>query len=64
VLGRADAVWLTEVYAAGEAPIAGADGAALARACGCRRQGRPQFVDDVRRVCRRRSWPQHATAMW
>jgi UDP-N-acetylmuramate--alanine ligase len=30
VLGRADAVWLTEVYAAGEAPIAGADAAALA----------------------------------
>ncbi|MFO1327140.1 MAG: UDP-N-acetylmuramate--L-alanine ligase [Rubrivivax sp.] len=29
VLGQADAVWLTEVYPAGEAPIAGADGAAL-----------------------------------
>jgi len=30
VLKRADAVLLTEVYAAGEAPIAGADGASLA----------------------------------
>ena len=39
VLARADAVLLTEVYAAGEAPIAGADGAALAQAlrnAGCR----------------------------
>jgi UDP-N-acetylmuramate--alanine ligase len=32
VLGRFDAVLLTEVYAAGEAPIAGADGQALAQA--------------------------------
>jgi UDP-N-acetylmuramate--alanine ligase len=32
VLGRADAVWLSEVYPAGEAPIAGADGASLAAA--------------------------------
>ncbi len=32
VLRRFDAVLLTEVYAAGEAPIAGADGAALAQA--------------------------------
>ena len=32
VLAGADVVWLTEVYAAGEAPIAGADGAALAQA--------------------------------
>jgi len=32
VMGRADAVWLTEVYPAGEEPIAGADGAALAQA--------------------------------
>ena len=32
VLGTADAALLTEVYAAGEAPIAGADGAALAAA--------------------------------
>ncbi|PZP35845.1 MAG: UDP-N-acetylmuramate--L-alanine ligase [Roseateles depolymerans] len=32
VLGQADAVLLTEVYSAGEAPIAGADGRALAAA--------------------------------
>jgi UDP-N-acetylmuramate--alanine ligase len=32
VLAQADALWLTEVYAAGEAPIAGADGAALVQA--------------------------------
>jgi UDP-N-acetylmuramate--alanine ligase len=32
VVARFDAVLLTEVYAAGEAPIAGADGAALVRA--------------------------------
>ncbi len=47
VLGRADAVWLTEVYAAGEAPIAGADGRTLADAT--RRAGRvdPQFIADL-----------------
>jgi len=32
VLRQADALWLTEVYAAGEAPLAGADGASLAAA--------------------------------
>ncbi len=32
VLSQADAVWLTEVYAAGETPIDGATGAALAQA--------------------------------
>jgi UDP-N-acetylmuramate--alanine ligase len=32
VIGRADAVLLTEVYAAGEAPIVAADGRSLARA--------------------------------
>jgi UDP-N-acetylmuramate--alanine ligase len=32
VLRQADAVWLAEVYAAGESPIVGADGRALARA--------------------------------
>jgi UDP-N-acetylmuramate--alanine ligase len=39
VLATADVVFLTEVYAAGEAPIAGADGPALAQAlrdAGCR----------------------------
>jgi UDP-N-acetylmuramate--alanine ligase len=42
VIGQADATLLTEVYAAGEAPIAGADGAALAQASGA------QLVADVR----------------
>ncbi len=47
VMGAADAVLLTEVYAAGETPIAGADGAALAQAL--RGAGRvdPVFVGDV-----------------
>ncbi len=48
VLGRADAVWLTEVYAAGEAPIAGADGSALAAATAAAGHVQPQFVADVR----------------
>ena len=47
VIGSADAVLLTEVYAAGEAPLAAADGRALAR--GLRLAGRvePLFVADV-----------------
>jgi UDP-N-acetylmuramate--alanine ligase len=47
VLGSADVVLLTEVYAAGEAPIVAADGRALARAL--RVQGRiePIFVEQV-----------------
>jgi UDP-N-acetylmuramate--alanine ligase len=47
VLSTADALVLTEVYSAGEAPIVAADGKALARAI--RVQGRiePIFVDKV-----------------
>ncbi len=47
VLGTADMVLLTEVYAAGEAPVVAADGRALARAL--RLDGRvdPIFVDDI-----------------
>ncbi|MBH9552362.1 UDP-N-acetylmuramate--L-alanine ligase [Inhella gelatinilytica] len=46
VLGQADAVLLTEVYSAGEAPIPAADGRALARAL--RLAGKePFFVQDV-----------------
>jgi UDP-N-acetylmuramate--alanine ligase len=47
VMGQADAVLLTEVYAAGEPPIAHADGRSLARAL--RMAGRADlvFVDDV-----------------
>jgi UDP-N-acetylmuramate--alanine ligase len=47
VIGRADAVYLTEVYAAGEAPIVAADGRALARALRVAGQVEPQFVAHV-----------------
>ncbi len=44
VLGLADVVVLTEVYAAGEPPISGADGRALARAVRARGRLDPVFV--------------------
>jgi len=47
VLGEADAVLLTEVYAAGEAPIVAADGRALARAVRVAGRAEPVFVDEV-----------------
>jgi UDP-N-acetylmuramate--alanine ligase len=47
VLGHADAVWLTEVYAAGEAPIVAADGRALARALRVAGKVEPVFVDEI-----------------
>ncbi|HEY9197740.1 MAG TPA: UDP-N-acetylmuramate--L-alanine ligase [Gammaproteobacteria bacterium] len=47
VLSDVDALVLTEVYAAGEAPIAGADGRALSRAIRLRGQVDPVFVDAV-----------------
>jgi UDP-N-acetylmuramate--alanine ligase len=47
VLGTADAVLLTEVYAAGEAPIVAADGRALTRAVRVAAKVEPVFVDDV-----------------
>ena len=47
VIGSADAVLLTEVYAAGEAPIVAADGRALARALRVAGKVDPVFVDDV-----------------
>ena len=47
VLGDADAVLLTEVYAAGEAPIAGADGRALTDALRTAGRVAPLFVADV-----------------
>ncbi len=46
VIGQADAVLLSEVYAAGEAPIAGADGQALVAALQAA-GGAPVFVPDV-----------------
>jgi UDP-N-acetylmuramate--alanine ligase len=47
VMGQADAVLLTEVYAAGEAPIVAADGRSLARALRVAGKTDPVFVDDV-----------------
>ena len=47
VIGQADAVLLTEVYAAGEAPIVAADGRALARALRVAGQVEPVFVADI-----------------
>jgi UDP-N-acetylmuramate--alanine ligase len=45
VLSAADALLVTEVYAAGEAPIAGADGRAICRAVRSRGQVEPVFVE-------------------
>ena len=47
VMGTADALLLTEVYAAGEAPLVAADGRALARAIRVAGHTEPVFVDDV-----------------
>jgi UDP-N-acetylmuramate--alanine ligase len=47
VMGTADAVLLTEVYAAGEAPIVAADGRSLARALRVAGKVDPVFVDDI-----------------
>jgi UDP-N-acetylmuramate--alanine ligase len=52
VLGTADAVLLTEVYAAGEAPIVAADGRSMARALRVAGRVDPLFVDDVQRLDR------------
>ncbi|MEI2416914.1 UDP-N-acetylmuramate--L-alanine ligase [Orrella sp. JC864] len=47
VLGAADAVLLTDVYAAGEAPLVAADGRALARGVRVAGKVEPVFVEDV-----------------
>jgi UDP-N-acetylmuramate--alanine ligase len=47
VLSEADAVLLTEVYAAGEAPIVAADGRALARAVRVTGKVEPVFVESI-----------------
>ncbi|HEU4626809.1 MAG TPA: UDP-N-acetylmuramate--L-alanine ligase [Steroidobacteraceae bacterium] len=46
-LSAADVLFVTEVYAAGEAPIAGADGRAICRAVRTRGQVEPVFVEKV-----------------
>ncbi|MEX2482360.1 MAG: UDP-N-acetylmuramate--L-alanine ligase [Gammaproteobacteria bacterium] len=50
VLSRADRLVLLEVYAAGEAPVVGADGRSLARAIRTRGQVEPVFIADPRTV--------------
>ena len=47
VLSTADALLLTDVYSAGEAPIVAADGRSLARALRVAGKVEPQFIDDV-----------------
>jgi UDP-N-acetylmuramate--alanine ligase len=47
VLGECDVLLVTEVYAAGEAPIAGADGRAICRAVRSRGHVEPVFVEHV-----------------
>ena len=61
---RRDALLVTEVYAAGEAPIAGADGKALCRAIRTRGRVEPVFLEVARRPAARR-WPASCgTATW
>ncbi|HSG58162.1 MAG TPA: UDP-N-acetylmuramate--L-alanine ligase [Woeseiaceae bacterium] len=50
VLSEADVVLLLDVYAAGEAPIAGADGRAMARAVRTRGAVEPVFVESLEDV--------------
>lgn len=47
VIGGADSVLLTEVYAAGESPIVAADGRSLARALRVAGKVEPVFVEDI-----------------
>jgi UDP-N-acetylmuramate--alanine ligase len=50
VLSTADVLLVTEVYPAGEAPIAGADGRAICRAIRTRGQLEPVFVEKVEQL--------------
>ena len=62
VIGSADAVLLTEVYAAGEAPVVAADGRSLARAL--RVAGRVEpLLWTTWRICHRPLPTTHAMAM-
>jgi len=47
VLSQTDVLLLTEVYAAGEAPLAGADGRALSGAIRARGMVNPVFMDSI-----------------
>ncbi len=50
VMGRADVLWLAEVYAAGEAPIVAADGRALSRAMRVAGHDALVFVEDIQKM--------------
>ncbi len=50
VLSEVDVLLLTEVYAAGEAPVAGADGRALAAAIRARGQVTPVFAESLQEL--------------
>jgi UDP-N-acetylmuramate--alanine ligase len=50
VMGQADVLWLSEIYAAGEAPIAAADGRALSRAMRVAGHEALVFVDDIQKM--------------
>jgi UDP-N-acetylmuramate--alanine ligase len=50
VLGGGDALLVTEVYAAGEAPISAADGRAICRAVRTRGKVEPVFVEKVETI--------------
>ncbi len=50
VLSSADAVLVTEVYAAGETPVAGADGRAICRAIRSRGRVEPVFVEHIEKL--------------
>ena len=50
VLATADALIVTEVYSAGEAPIAGADGKAICRAIRSHKRVEPVYVEKVEQI--------------
>lgn len=50
VMARADVLWLSEIYAAGEAPIPAADGRALSRAMRVVGHEALIFVDDIQKM--------------
>ena len=52
VLAECDVLLLTEVYAAGEEPVAGADGRALCAAIRARGKVNPVFIEDVEQLDR------------
>ena len=50
VMGRADVLWLSEIYAAGETPIPAADGRTLSRAMRVAGHEALVFVDDIQKM--------------